>query len=173
MLTIRLRRAGGKKDPHFRVVVADRAAGRDGPFLEILGHYHPRQRPAEIHFDMERTATWLGQGARMSDTVHSLYRRVLSGRVEKVPETPPAAVAPTPDPSDAELEAAAEVEAEAETETEAAAAGTDADEQSSDTEVSADADTAEEDVEEDSGDDESASDDASGAAESDEEAEEA
>ena len=105
MLTIRLRRTGAKKDPHYRVVVADRAAGRDGAFLEILGHYHPRQQPAEVFFNMERTETWLGQGARMSDTVRSLYRRVKRGSVEEVSEAPPAA------PSDAELEAAAEVEA--------------------------------------------------------------
>ncbi len=105
MLMIRLRRTGAKKDPHYRVVVADRAAGRDGAFLEILGHYHPRQRPAEVFFNMERTETWLGQGARMSDTVRSLYRRAKRGPVEEVPEAPPPAA-----PSDAELEAAAEVE---------------------------------------------------------------
>ena len=101
MLTIRLRRTGAKKDPHYRVVVADRAAGRDGAFLEILGHYHPRQQPAEVVFNMERTETWLGQGARMSDTVRSLYLRAKRGSVEEVPEAP----------SDAELEAAVEVEA--------------------------------------------------------------
>ena len=114
MLTIRLRRTGAKKDPHYRVVVADRAASRDGAFLEILGHYHPRQQPAEIVLNLERTEVWLGQGARMSDTVRTLYRRVRSGRVEQVPEVAEAPPAATP--SDSELEAAAEVEVAAEAE---------------------------------------------------------
>ena len=43
MLAIRLRRTGAKKNAHYRVVVTDRAAGRDGRFLEVLGHYHPRR----------------------------------------------------------------------------------------------------------------------------------
>ena len=128
MLMIRLRRTGAKKDPHYRVVVADRAAGRDGAFLEILGHYHPRQQPAEIVFNMERTEIWLGQGARMSDTVRNLYRRVRSGRVEAAPEVPEVEAASTPAeaPSDTELEAAAEVEAEVEVEAEAPDASADA-----------------------------------------------
>ncbi len=144
MLMIRLRRTGAKKDPHYRVVVADRTAGRDGAFLEILGHYHPRQRPAEIVFDMERTEIWLGQGARMSDTVRNLYRRVRSGRVEEAP------VAASPvAPSDEELEAAAEEEAEVEAEAADLSADSEGDEvaqeaaDSAADEPAADADTAE------------------------------
>ena len=110
MLMIRLRRTGAKKDPHYRVVVADRTAGRDGAFLEILGHYHPRQRPAEIFFDIERIETWLGRGARMSDTVRNLYRRARSGPVEEMPEK--LSSESDPIPSDTELEAAAEIEAD-------------------------------------------------------------
>ena len=80
MLSIRLRRTGARKDPHFRVVVADRAAGRDGPFIEILGHYHPRRQPEEIILDIDRVKSWVAQGAQLSDTVGSLMRRVEGGR---------------------------------------------------------------------------------------------
>ena len=62
MLSIRLRRTGARKDPHFRVVVADRAAGRDGPFIEILGHYHPRRQPEEIVLDIDRGEELGGAG---------------------------------------------------------------------------------------------------------------
>lgn len=75
MLTIRLRRAGSKRDPHYRVVVTERLTRRDGPFLEILGHYHPRRQPAEVVFDLPRTRVWLDKGAQMSDTVRNLYRQ--------------------------------------------------------------------------------------------------
>lgn len=82
MLTIRLRRHGAKKDPHYRVVVTEDSDGRDGPFLEIVGHYHPRKQPAEIVLDVGRAEHWIGQGAQMSDTVRSLYKRVKAGNVE-------------------------------------------------------------------------------------------
>lgn len=115
MLTIRLRRAGAKRDPHYRVVVTESSARRDGPFIEIVGHYHPRRQPAEIVLDMERVEAYLGQGAQMSDTVRSLFRRVRSGRVEV-----PAETAPATDASDeAQLEAAAELEADSEAEAQA------------------------------------------------------
>ena len=54
MLAIRLRRTGAKKDAHYRIVVTERSAGRDGRFLEILGHYHPRRQPMEVTFDFDR-----------------------------------------------------------------------------------------------------------------------
>jgi len=57
MVAIRLRRAGSKKRPFFRVVVADSRAARDSSFVEILGHYNPRTRPAIVHVDAERGST--------------------------------------------------------------------------------------------------------------------
>lgn len=117
MLTIRLRRHGARKDPHYRVVVTERSAKRDGPFIEILGHYHPRKRPAEIVFDMERTESWLGKGAEMSDTVRTLYNKVRSGAVEMPEAQAPAAkpaetAAPTPEEaSSADAESVEETEA--------------------------------------------------------------
>jgi len=101
VLTIRLRRSGAKRDPHYRVVVTEQSTRRDGPFLEIVGHYHPRRQPAEIYFDTERIEVWLGKGAQMSETVGSLYRRVQSGAMGAADSAG----------QDAALEAAAEAEA--------------------------------------------------------------
>ena len=63
MLAIRLRRAGSKKRPCFRVVVADSRAARDSSFVEILGHYNPRSRPAVVNVNTERVEHWLKKGA--------------------------------------------------------------------------------------------------------------
>ncbi len=75
MLSIRLRRAGATKKPHYRVVVADSRAWRDGRFVEILGHYDPRKNPAVVKIDAERADYWIGKGARPSDTVRSLLKQ--------------------------------------------------------------------------------------------------
>jgi small subunit ribosomal protein S16 len=96
MLAIRLRRAGSKKRPFFRVVVADSRSARDSSFVEILGHYNPRSKPAIVQVDGERVAHWLGKGAQPSDSVRTLIARHLT------PAPPPAgpvatAAAPEPD----------------------------------------------------------------------------
>ena len=75
MLSIRLRRAGTTKKPHYRVVVADSRAWRDGRFVEVLGHYDPRKDPVVVKIDAERAQYWIGKGARASDTVRSLLKR--------------------------------------------------------------------------------------------------
>jgi small subunit ribosomal protein S16 len=75
MLSIRLRRVGTTKKPHYRVVVADSRAWRDGRFVEVLGHYDPRQEPAVVKIDSERAQFWIGRGARPSDTVRSLLKK--------------------------------------------------------------------------------------------------
>lgn len=74
MLSIRLRRTGSTKRPHYRVVVADSQAWRDGRFVEVLGHYDPRRSPAVVKIDTERARYWLGKGARASETVRSLLK---------------------------------------------------------------------------------------------------
>ena len=79
MLTIRLRRAGSKRDPHYRVVVTDSRSSRDGRFVEILGHYHPRLEPPEIVLDLDKTQAWVDKGAQMSDTVRTLFARASRG----------------------------------------------------------------------------------------------
>jgi len=75
MLSIRLRRAGTTKKPHYRVVVADSRTWRDGRFVEVLGHYDPRRQPAAVKIDAERAAYWIGKGARPSETVRSLLKQ--------------------------------------------------------------------------------------------------
>jgi small subunit ribosomal protein S16 len=75
MLSIRLRRAGTTKKPHYRVVVADSRCWRDGRFVEILGHYDPRTDPGTISIDTTRAEYWISKGARPSDTVRSLLKK--------------------------------------------------------------------------------------------------
>src|SRR5215204_5409482 len=64
MVTIRLRRAGSKKRPFFRVVVTDSRAARDSSFVEILGHYNPRTKPALVTINTERVNFWISKGAQ-------------------------------------------------------------------------------------------------------------
>lgn len=78
MVVIRLRRAGSKKRPFFRVVVTDSRAARDSSFVEILGHYNPRSRPAVVNIDKDRVSYWLGKGAQPSDSVRTLLARHLT-----------------------------------------------------------------------------------------------
>lgn len=82
MISIHLRRTGAKKDPHYRVVVADSRDARDGAFIEVLGHYHPRFEPAKVVLDVEKTKAWIDKGAQPSDTVKSLLRKVETGALD-------------------------------------------------------------------------------------------
>ena len=75
MLRIRLRRVGKKKQPQYRVVVADARAPRDGAFVDIIGHYNPRTDPPSITIDEEKARLWLSRGAQPSETAASLLRR--------------------------------------------------------------------------------------------------
>lgn len=72
---IRLQRAGRKKRPVYRVVVADQRANRDGKFIERLGLYDPVPNPSVIVINEERALYWLRQGAQPSDTARSLLRK--------------------------------------------------------------------------------------------------
>ena len=67
MLRIRLRRVGKKKQPQYRLVIADSRAPRDGAFIETIGTYNPLTDPATITIDEERARDWLGKGAVPSD----------------------------------------------------------------------------------------------------------
>jgi small subunit ribosomal protein S16 len=75
MLVIRMRRAGSKKRPFFRVVVTEAKNPREGSFVEVLGHYNPRTKPETLELDRERLNHWLKVGARPSDTVRTLLAR--------------------------------------------------------------------------------------------------
>ena len=126
MLAIHLRRTGAKKDPHYRVVVADSRAARDGAFIEILGHYHPRYQPAKLVLDVQKTKDWIAKGAQPSDTVKSLLKQMESGSVETQQPVAPSrqrdavqqSESRTKEPAVPELEAETEPEAEAEVEAE-------------------------------------------------------
>jgi small subunit ribosomal protein S16 len=86
MLAIRLRRAGSKNRPFYRVVVTETRSARDGRFVEVLGHYNPRTKPETVEIDRDRLAHWLKSGAKASDTIRTL--------VDRMPPAPPAAEAP-------------------------------------------------------------------------------
>ena len=69
---IRLRRMGAKKQPFYRVVVADSRSPRDGRFLDTIGTYYPRPEPAAIDIDREKTMKWLAEGALPTDSARAL-----------------------------------------------------------------------------------------------------
>jgi small subunit ribosomal protein S16 len=75
MLKIRLRRVGAKKQPSYRVVVADSSAPRDGRFVENIGFYNPRTDPPTVRIDEQRALQWLSQGAQPSEVVAGLFKR--------------------------------------------------------------------------------------------------
>jgi small subunit ribosomal protein S16 len=103
---IRLRRMGRKKQPEYRIVVAEKSAARDGRFIETIGHYRPREQPAVIHVDGDRARAWIAKGATPSETVHSLFRQagVYAAQPAAGAEAPaaeaPAAEAPPPAATD-------------------------------------------------------------------------
>ena len=72
MVRIRLKRVGKKKQPSYRVVVADSRSPRDGRIIEAIGHYQPRREPSEITIDNARAVYWLERGAQPSDGVRKL-----------------------------------------------------------------------------------------------------
>jgi small subunit ribosomal protein S16 len=130
---IRLMRVGKKKQPTYRVVVADARSPRDGRFLEILGQYAPRQEPSTVTLDNERALHWLNAGAQPTESAAKLLQiagvwdayKSANGKtaaalpkpktpkaktVKAAPESAPAAeaaAAPAPE-GDAEAEAPAE-----------------------------------------------------------------
>lgn len=73
---IRLRRIGAKKNPYYRVVVADSRYPRDGRFIEEIGTYNPVAQPAQVSIDNEKAQKWLSNGAQPTDTVKSLLKKV-------------------------------------------------------------------------------------------------
>ncbi|MDF2750569.1 MAG: ribosomal protein [Gaiellaceae bacterium] len=71
---MRLTRVGSKKNPIYRVVVADSRAPRDGRFIEIIGRYNPQTDPSTIELDEAKVKDWLGKGAQPSDAVARLIK---------------------------------------------------------------------------------------------------
>jgi small subunit ribosomal protein S16 len=71
---IRLARVGSKKNPIYRVVVADSRSPRDGRFIEIVGRYNPQMEPSLIEFDEAKVKEWLSKGAQPTDPVARLLK---------------------------------------------------------------------------------------------------
>jgi small subunit ribosomal protein S16 len=71
---VRLTRVGGRKNPIWRVVVADQRSPRDGRVIETIGRYNAQTEPSEIVLDAERLQHWLARGAQPSETVKTLMR---------------------------------------------------------------------------------------------------
>jgi small subunit ribosomal protein S16 len=74
MLKIRLRRMGAIRQPHYRIVVADARAPRDGAFIDMLGHYNPLTDPATIQVDVTKYEDWKKKGAQPTNAVASLVK---------------------------------------------------------------------------------------------------
>ena len=71
---IRLARVGSKKNPIYRVVVADSRSPRDGRFIEIVGRYNPQTDPSTIDLDGDKIQNWISKGAQPSDRVKRLMK---------------------------------------------------------------------------------------------------
>ena len=71
---MRLTRVGSKKNPIYRVVVADSRSPRDGRFIEIVGRYNPQTDPSTIELDEQKVKDWLGKGAQPSGAVEKLLK---------------------------------------------------------------------------------------------------
>ena len=72
---IRLRRMGQKKNPFYRIVVADSRSPRDGKCIEEIGTYDPTQDPTEYHVNEELAKKWLANGAQPTDTVARIFKQ--------------------------------------------------------------------------------------------------
>jgi small subunit ribosomal protein S16 len=99
---LRLTRVGNRKNPIWRVVVADGRSKRDGRVIETVGRYNPQRQPSEIVLDRERIDAWRARGAQPSEAVLGLLRA--SERSvppeQAVPSEPPAEPVPVPEPAD-------------------------------------------------------------------------
>ena len=81
MLKIRLRRVGMKKQPSYRIVVADSRAPRDGAYVDWIGHYNPRTDPPTVQLNEDKAAKWLQNGAQPTEAVGRMLRNL--GLLEK------------------------------------------------------------------------------------------
>jgi small subunit ribosomal protein S16 len=109
---VRLTRVGSKKNPIWRVVVADQRSPRDGRFIETIGHYNPQTDPSTIVLDEARLQHWIERGAQPTNQVKQLakaHAKGVTAPAEPAPEPEPEAqVEAEPEAQPAEAEAAAE-----------------------------------------------------------------
>lgn len=71
---IRLKRLGKKKNPFYRIVVADARTSRNGKSIEEIGTYDPTKDPSEFHVDEEAAKKWLANGAQPTETVSKILK---------------------------------------------------------------------------------------------------
>ena len=126
MLKIRLRRVGAKKQPSYRVVVADSRSPRDGRLVEVIGFYNPRTDPPTVKFEEERALYWLSRGAQPTEAVAGFFKsrgtldrfaRLKQGEdledlLQEAAEADQAPVPETPPPTEEEEEEAEDSEQE-------------------------------------------------------------
>ena len=70
---IRLTRVGSKKQPYYRIIIADSRSPRDGKFIENIGTYDPKTEPSKIQVDKEKALEWLKKGAKPTNTVQKIF----------------------------------------------------------------------------------------------------
>jgi small subunit ribosomal protein S16 len=75
MVRLRMQKVGRPLHPHFRIVAIPGTKARDAASLEVLGHYHPKQKSNRVTVDMERVTYWIGKGAQPSDTLRTALTR--------------------------------------------------------------------------------------------------
>jgi len=88
MLSIRMRRVGSKKKPYYRVVVTEAKSALVSSFVENLGTYNPRSKPAKVEINKERVQHWLKLGAQPSDSVRTLIAKHLTRDLSTPVEAP-------------------------------------------------------------------------------------
>jgi small subunit ribosomal protein S16 len=81
---IRLARTGARKQPHYRVVVIEKARARNGRSVEVVGTYNPRSTPPGIDLKRDRIEYWISKGAQMSDRVNKLMAKPVPAAAESV-----------------------------------------------------------------------------------------
>jgi len=74
LVRIRLRRIGLKKQPSYRIVVAEKESPRNGAYIEVIGFYNPRTEPSTVNFEEDRALYWLSNGAQPSEAVERLLK---------------------------------------------------------------------------------------------------
>src|SRR5258708_35417814 len=98
-------RAGAKKRPFYRIVVADSRRQRDGRFVEILGYYDPMAKPWAVKMDEDKVKGWIAQGAQPSPQAASLCRRagIIAARPSKPTKKVTSAAAGRPEKQGANM----------------------------------------------------------------------
>lgn len=76
MVVIRLSRRGTKHKPFYRIVAIDKEKPRESKYIELIGHYNPMNDPAEIKIDINKYNNWIKKGAKASQTVKSLLKKL-------------------------------------------------------------------------------------------------